>query len=1133
LSGAAGFGQIVTGSIAGSVKDPTGLAVANASITLTLSSTGRVRTAATNNQGDFMITGLDGGSYTLRVSQQGFKQIERKSIELSAGDRLSLGDLALEIGAVSDTVSVTAEGAAVQTRSAERADTITPTQVQNLLVRGRNVMDLMQLMPGVVLRSQPENLSLSANFSVLGNRQTTNNITIDGIPATDMGNGSQLKLTVNQDAVAEVKILVSNYQAEYGRMAGSNVIIVTKSGTRNFHGLASYFKRHEQFNANNFFSNRNGLAKPRYRYNTFTYNIGGPVYIPGKFNRDRGKLFFNWGQEFWPVQDARSGSVTMPTAAERAGDFSQTLDVSGRLIPIRDPDSGQPFAGNRIPASRLDANGLALLKLFPEPNFGDRAISRGQYNYVFNTPLNLPKYTHSLKVDYNATSNDTFTFGFNKFSDESRGGVGATASGGLNWPMYTKTYTTTPLGLTGRYTKILTPTLINEFNFGYLDQPADDLIDESELKKVQRAGIGFNAGQFSRTGNPQDILPNATFGGVPSPANIAIEGRFPLFNRYYIYNWSNNLSWTLGAHSFKAGVYIEHFRRNQKKAVPFNGSFDFGRNVNNPLDTNWAHSNALLGVFNTYTESSGAAWMNVRSTSTEWFAQDNWKITRRLTLDYGVRFYIVPPLYERDDRIAGFVPSAYDPARRAQLIQPGFNAQRQRVGVHPVTGAIYPAAQIGAIAPGVGDPANGMVVDATDSRVPRGLMKNRGVHFGPRFGIAWDVSGDGKTALRAGGGIFYNRFFSETFFNPFVGQPPIIDTPVVNFGRLNQLRPATGLLYPTNVFAADPAGMLPAIYNYSLSIQRDIGWGTLIDVGYAGSLGRHLYWRRDINAIPLGANFDRANFDPTVANRPLPNPFLRPVQGYNNINMIEGAGTSNYHGLLVSAKRRFARGLEFGVAYTWSKALDYNDADTDTISPLVPVRVWNYGLADFDRTHIFNLNYVWQIPSPAFRNPVAKGALGNWQMSGITSFVSGQPLAIGQSFVNAVDLTGTPSQGARIVILSDPRLPKSDRTFSRNFRTDVFAPTPAGSIGNAAKNNIRGPGINNWDMALFKTFPIREKVRFQVRWELYNAFNHTQFSGLDAAARWDAQGNQVNVRFGEFTAARSPRQMQFAARFFF
>jgi hypothetical protein len=306
----------------------------------------------------------------------------------------------------------------------------------------------------------------------------------------------------------------------------------------------------------------------------------------------------------------------------------------------------------------------------------------------------------------------------------------------------------------------------------------------------------------------------------------------------------------------------------------------------------------------------------------------------------------------------------------------------------------------------------------------------------------------------------------------------------------------------------------------------------VVDVAYVGSLGRHLLWQRNLNSVPFGTNFNPANLDKTT-NSPLSVAFLVPYVGYNSVNYREWAATSNYHSLQLTASRRFARGIEFGASWTWSKAMDYVDGDEGAVSTLVPVRVWNYGLAGFDRTHVLKVNWLWDVPKAPWTNPVVRAVVNNWQISGIASFVSGAPSGIGYSMVTAMDITGSPTDGARIVVTGDPVLPKSQRTFERNFRTDVFQPPARGTIGNAAKTLIRGPGINNWDLAIFKSFPIREPVRLQFRWELYNAFNHTQFSSLDTTARFDAQDQQVNTRFGAFTAARNPRQMQFALRFHF
>lgn len=1130
--------QIVTGSITGTVTDPSGLALAGAEITLVQPETGRERRAQTDQSGDFVVSGLDAGRYNLTVTATGFKKLERLQINLATGERLPLGELKMDIGQLTEVVSVTERGGAiVQTQSAERAEVITSSQVENLAIRGRNAQDLMSLLPGVVTGNEQEGLSSSSSINVQGARATMNNISFDGVPATDMGNGSQLKVTVSQDAVAEVKMLISNYQAEYGRMAGSNVQIVTKSGTRDFHGLFSYFKRHEQFNANSFFNNMNSQPKGRYRFNTWTYNIGGPVLLPGlKFNRDRDKLFFFWHQEFWPTQGVAGGQVTMPTALERQGNFSQTVDVNNRAITVRDPyNNTTPFAGNIIPASRQDPNGIALLKFFPEPNFLDRSISRGQYNYVFQSPTSTPKRTNTLKLDHNVNSNNTVVFGYSQFKDVSEGAFGTTTASG-NWPIMKKNWTSVGKSTTGRYTKVISPSVLNEFSFGWLAQPADNFYEDSELKKVQRDTVGYRLSQFTPKANPLNIIPSATFGGIPGAANIQTEGRFPLYNRYHLVNFSDNLTIIRGKHNLKFGTYIETFKRHQKKSVNFVGSFNFGQSANNPLDTGYAYGNAALGTFQTYSEISGEAWMKVRTGGYEFFAQDNWKVSRKLTLDYGLRMYVLLPIWEKDNFMAGFVPDKYDPRNAVRLIQPGFNAQRQRVGINPVNGQIYSAAQIGAIAPGAGDPANGMLVAGADKSYPRALVDNRGIQWGPRIGFAYDLAGNGKTAIRGGFGIFYNRFFTELFSNTLVGQPPLLNEPIINFGEMRTFLSSTGLLYPQAVFSADRAGKLPTIMNFSLSVQRDVGWGTVVDVGYSGSLGRHLQWRRDINPIPIGANFQPANFDPTLAGgRPLPPAFLRPVPGYNNITSIEGASSSNYNSLQATAKRRFIKGLQFGVAYTWSKALGFNDSDSEAISSLINPRVWSYGLADYDRTHVVKINYIWEGPRFAGQPLWKQHTLGNWSLSGITTFSSGNPEGIGFSTTTAVDITGTASQGARVDLTGSPVLPKSERTFSRAFRTDVVRMPQIGTIGNAAINVFRGPGINNWDVAAFKNIPLHERLKLQFRWELYNVFNHTQFTAVDTAARFDPArgGEQVNSRLGQYTAARNPRLMQFALRLSF
>ncbi len=1124
--------QTITGSIVGSIVDPSNLPVAGVALVLRQVSTGAERQMQTDAQGNFVFSTLLPGEYTLTASASGFKKIERKGLMLSASETLSAGTLALEVGTLAEAITVTAEGAVVQTASSERSGVVTANQVEDLLTKSRNVMSLLSLLSGVVdTTPDVDNLARGWNIYVQGNRNNTNSMSIDGMVLNSWGLGNATDVALSQDSIAEVKVLVGNYQAEYGRRSGANITLVSKSGSQTFHGLFSYFKRHEQFNANDFFRNRTNQGKARYRYNTWTYNIGGPIYIPNRFNKNKDKLFFFWNQEFWPLETTLTGRVTVPTEKERTGDFSQSVDLNNALIPIRDPYAGSALPGNLVPPGRVNASGQSLLKVFPTPNFLDRNVSKGNYNYIFDTPVTKPTRLSTLRIDYNVNSNHRLSASSYDYLNDQKGKLGLD-TGGSNWPQFGKGYSFYGQNVLARYTAIISPRLINELTIGFTRRPQKNTVIEEELRRNQRDTVGFTAGQFTPAFNPLKIIPNAYFGGVPSAAYLYQEGRFPFFQNGHVFSFTDTISRTLGAHTLKVGITGDLLRHHASAygALPF-GSFNFDRNTVNPLDSNYAYSNAALGVFSTYQESNLQPVVRYRQRSVEWFAQDSWKATRRLTLEYGVRFCRIGPMWDAKGFTAGFTFEKFDPSRQVSLIQPVL-VNNVRLGYNPATRQTTPAAMIGAIAPGSGDPSNGMLVVSQNPDYPRGLYEHRGVQLAPRFGFALDVFGNGQTALRGGFGMYYNHP-GWNVYESFTLQPPLVMTPTLYYGEISTFLSSSGVTFPQTVYAADKKSKTPSVMNMSLSVQQKLPYGTLLDVGYSGSLARNLFWTRELNAVPMGRRFDPAFQDPTRPGTALATAFLTPIRGYTSIIQYEAAGSSNYHSLQITANRRFTRGLQFGASWAWSKAMDFNDDDRSGISPFVSPRVWNYGLASFDRTHVLKLNWIWDVPAASWQNPVAKAVFNGWHISGMPGFVSGSPLGIGWSSVTGVDVTGTPSQGARTVVTGNPVLPKSERAFSRNFRTEVFQMPAVGTVGNAARTVIRGPGINNWDLGLFKSFPIKEPANLQFRWEMYNAFNHTQFSGLDTTARFDAQGKQVNQQFGQFTSVRSPRIMQFALRFSF
>ena len=1147
--------QAVTGTISGTIVDAQAQVIPGATVTIINEATNDARVAVSDERGNFQVTNLQPGSYTLRVELTNFRTLERKNVVLSAAERLSVGNLALEVG-IGETVTVEARGSQVNTAETQHSGLITATQIEQVQVLGRDVTSIMRLLPGVRYENTVDSLGMSFGTSVPnvgGSRRDWSNVIVDGVVSNEVGNSGLMAQQINLDAVAEVKILLNNYRAEYGRAGGGQVQIVTKSGGSAYKGNLYYYGRHEKLNATNFFLNRQNVDKPRYRFNTYGANLGGPV--PGATK----KLFFFYSLEAPMVN--RPGPLrnwTMPTAAELRGDFSQTLNAQGQLIFIKDPQregtcsatagGAGCFPGNIIPTDRINRNGLALLNMLPKATNFDRAFTQGQFNHSTQENADNPKMNNIVRVDWRPSNNDSLYFTFKDWYSDQRGSE--ITAGPAKWGFFNTHYLNTDRGISANYTRIFRSNLVLDADVGTRQQTEQFYpLTQGDWDRINRANVGFTVGQFHPELNPRNVIPKVNF-NVPNSPNFTFDNRLVDQGEAWLTSLRTNLTWIRGSHSMKGGFYLEQSRNSEGNggvgAGPWAGEFTFNTDTNNPLDTNYSYATALLGNFREYREIDAFSEVIGKRLLSEFYLQDTWRARQRLTVDYGVRFLWYEPWYSTQPA-AVFVPERYDPARAPRLYQP-FRINNVNVAFDPVTGQTRPNVFVGSFVPGTGDRYDGMVSSA-DPNYPKGFRDRQGIEPEPRVGIAWDLTGDNKTSLHASAGLYHNPHVNANGMDAMARNPPAQNTPSIFYGNMDTLLAAgaQGAFSnrPSSVFGIQRDAKTPKSYNYSIGVQRELGWGTVLDVTYAGFQMRNVEMAKSINSVPDGARFldiNPQNANPQNPANPKPDEFLRPYLGYQDITIREHFGTGHNNSLQVQLNRRYIRGLQFAVAYTLAKTIT-DGTSNDSPPPyntLRPGKAWNEGPATATQLHNLVVSYTWDVPagSRMWNNWLTRGALDGWQFSGDTAVVSGDWAGAGTSTTDNFDFTGG-GGGTRPRISGDPLCTSGncDPTPGAGgsyFNVAAFSRlTGRGDIGNAPVTFYRMPKIVLSNMSIFKNFLLRGNRRIQIRWEAYNVFNQVNWDQLNTNAQFNPQGQQVNANFGQATRARDARVMQGAVRFSF
>lgn len=1120
-----------TGQVSGSVRDASGAVVPGASVVVTNQNTGVRQPVESNAAGEFIVPALTAGTYEVSADAKGFQKVSQRDIVLQVGGKVRV-ELTVQVAATTTTVEVTGTLTAVETETAAISGVVTGKQILNLALPARNFVALALLVPGAAPTNGLDTNSVgvlgNVEISFNGGRTVYNTWEIDGGNNSDRGSNSTLNTYPSLDAIGEFRVSTANYGADIGQHSGAYIEVSTKSGARDFHGSAYDFLRNEKLNANNFFTNRKTLGsipeRSPSKRNEYGYTVGGPFYIPGKYNTAKDKTFFFWSQSWRKFRDSSVVSRPVASDRQRRGDFSECLagNANFNQAMVNDgctfPDNADPVAG-LLPS--LDSNGVELMDAFiPKAN-------SGAYNYISSagTPVNWRQ--EQIRVDHNFSDRTRL---FVRYTQDAWNTITPNALWSWSDIDTVKTAFAGPgKSAVVNFAHSFTPSLFSEFIMGYTVDHIDLRVQPgpTSVSGSLTRSSSFNGPHIfpSNDGNP--YLPAlAVCGG--SQVCLGQTWWFPYgpYNSNPIITWKENMTWIKGKHTVKFGTYVERFRKNESFGGTTQGYATFASW--GTTTTGNAMADLLGGVMQSYYEGNKYGKGYYRSTNFEPYLQDDWKVTPHLTVNLGVRYYLFTRNRERFLQQSGFYPNLYNPADAPLRDADGF--------LIPGSGTIFPSSGQFTFGNGLVQCGQGGIQVACQN----GKFKN----IAPRLGFAWDPWGNGKTSIRAAVGLFYDGLNgNEAGSEATQGGAPFAFSPsLYNLDNWAQIGLGGGKIGPAGIRTVSKTPGFPRTYQWNFNIQRQITANDLVTVAYVGNVGNFLTTQRELNLVPLGLPLADQN---ALINKAQTYPY-RPFQGFTNIGVIDQIARSNYNSLQASFRHQMGQGMNFGAAYTWSHAIDNNSTQYSRPQDEHNLNRWR-GNSDLDRRQMLLLNYVYDLPFFKQSKGVAKQTLGGWTVSGIVTLMSGTPIDIrcglkdySSGVGGNVRCNSLGAQSAKSTVLDDVYGSTVQwfnvDAFTQPTLDQLYADGQPGMFGYLGRNTVRGPGRNNWDLSLFKSFPFTERVGLQFRFETFNTWNHTQWRDVntgcaDVVAPGAVCGTTSN--FGQVTSAWSPRIIQLGLKLTF